>query len=120
MEERTLWLRAEREMIGLGFDSYYKGYYYICLAVLYWLDYGYRKVSLRKEIYQRIAEDAGTTIDSVEACIRNSVTKAWNRNEAGFRRALKPYQGRARKKPTNAEMIAIIASRIRLERMNGI
>ena len=120
MDVKSLYVLAEKEMIKMGFDTFYKGYYYLFIAVLYYLGMGYRKVSLRKEIYQRIAEEDDVTVESVESCIRNSIDKAWERNETAFRRAIKEYRGKRRTKPTNSEMIAIIASRIRLERIHVI
>lgn len=111
MGNSNLWTLTESEVTRLGIPATFKGYYYLVIAVVLSVQIGMRKVSLSKDIYQRIADMNNVTISSVERDIRNCLVRAWRDN----RDLLLGIYGRTAKMPTNSEVIACITSRIRLE-----
>ena len=100
---------SEQEIIKLGVPVSSKGFYYLVYAVVFAVEIGLRK------IYDRIAYLNDVTKESVEKCIRNCVIKAWQSQKCGYMRTI-CQNG---KRPTNGEVIALISTRIRLERDSG-
>jgi len=115
MRHEDLIAITEKEVSRLGVSVASKGFYYLVFAITLSVQIGMRKACLNKEIYDRIAELNEVSTESVEKCIRNSVTRSWERSR-------EPYNeicGNDDKKPTNAEVISFISSRILLERSHG-
>ena len=73
--------------------------------------------SVTKELYPTVASMNNTTPSRVERAIRHAIELAWNRGKLETLDALFVYTVQNDKgKPTNAEFIAIIADKLRLER----
>lgn len=112
MKDNSIWADTQKIVMSLGISVSCKGFYYLIYAVVFSLELGLQKVSLEKDVYERIACINKVSVYSVEKCIRNSIIKAWNDNGGYFRKAY----GYSPKKPTNSEVIAFISNCIRLER----
>lgn len=112
MTKDDIFIMAEKEVTKLGVPITDKGFYYLVYAITLSVQIGMRKICLSKEIYDRIASINEVSTESVEKCIRNSLSKAWTRS----RRRYIEMCSKDGKKPTNAEVISFISSRIRLER----
>ena len=111
MREANLWKISRDEVERLGIRNNCKGFYYLVCAAVIAVQVGFRKASLNKEIYDRIAEENEVSRESVEKCIRNCLEKAWMTGESDVIFML----GETGRKPTNSEAIAYISDRIRLE-----
>lgn len=116
MNRNMLWLIAEREMLRLGFDVSSKGFYYMVSAIIICFNCGKRKVSVYKEIYQKIADENFVSCSSVEKCIRNTIKTGWSKGDEELIKLAADHNIPTGKKPSNYEMISAITSRIRLER----
>ena len=95
---------------GLGFNPNHKGYAYIVSAV--GATFG---EMITKDVYPDIAKEYKTTPSAVERNIRSAIAAAWCRG--GIERFGRYIGWCDTKRPTNAEFIAAVASRARLEEL---
>jgi len=72
--------------------------------------------AITKDLYPKIAEKYNTTPSRVERAIRHAIELAWDRGNVDL---MTEYFGYTinfeRGKPTNAEFIAMVSDRIRLD-----
>lgn len=67
-------------------------------------------------LYPAIAEVHGTTPSKVERGIRHAIETCWDRCDIGtLAKAFGPAVGAREKRPANAEFIAVVAERLRME-----
>ena len=73
--------------------------------------------AITKVLYPQVAKTFGTTPSRVERAIRHAIEVAWDRGDI---ETLQKYFGytvnSAKGKPTNSEIIAMIADRLQLQR----
>lgn len=112
MENSNVWYVTEQLVRSLGIREKYKGYFYLISAVVISVETGMRKADLYKEVYEKVASLNDVSAESVEKCIRTCIKRVWKLDPYVF----SELAGREVEKPTNEEVIAIISSRIRLER----
>ena len=99
---------------GIGVPAHIRGYYYIREAVVIAADDSDILAAVTKELYPAVAKVYSTTPSRVERAIRHAIEVTWKRNLAS------PGKGIwcvIKNKPTNSEFIALLAEKIRLERM---
>ena len=98
----------------IGIPANLKGYHYlreaICLAIN-----DQRMLSyITKQLYPTVARKFNTTPSGVEAAIRHSIEIAWYKSDGDILRSQFGYTiYNERYKPTNSELIAIIADELR-------
>jgi len=104
----------------LAIPANIKGYAYLREAISLSLR-GEKPVSfVTKELYPAVARRFGTTPQRVERAIRHAIESAWDRGDAETLCGLFGYTVRAdRGKPTNGELIAFAADRLRLSGVCG-
>ena len=114
-EERPFDLEIEvTEILSkMGIPANIKGYRYVRDAILYTIENPLVMDSVTKGLYPVIAQEYNTTWLRVERAIRHAIEIAWERGNA------KAYFGCKTKKncvkPTNSELIAKIADKLRLK-----
>lgn len=98
----------------LGIPSHIKGCAYLKSGILLAIqDDGIVK-RMVSDLYPTIAREFGTTPASVERSMRHAITIAWDRGDLEFINELFGHTVSDKKgKPTNAEFISLIASRLK-------
>lgn len=107
----------EVEVVGLlyemGVPPHMAGYRYLREAIILNAQNRVRDLFSVKRIYQDVAEHFSTTPQKVERCIRNSIEKAWLRNNHDVLDSLLGYNDSdISNKPSNAEFIATMTEKI--------
>lgn len=103
----------------IGVPAHIKGYLYLRTAILMAVDNMDVLNAVTKQLYPDIAKEHGTTDTRVERAIRHAIEVAWERGNIDMIHELFGYTIQADKgKPTNSEFIALMADRIRLDKMN--
>lgn len=107
----------EVEVVGLlyemGVPPHMAGYRYLREAIILNAQNRVRDLFSVKRIYQDVAEHFSTTPQKVERCIRNSIEKAWLRNNHDVLDSLLGYNDTdISHKPSNAEFIATMTEKI--------
>ena len=103
----------------IGVPAHIKGYLYLRTALLMAVENMDVLNAVTKQLYPDIAREHGTTDTRVERAIRHAIEVAWERGNIDVIHDLFGYTIQADKgKPTNSEFIALVADKIRLERMN--
>ncbi len=112
-------LNAEitRQIRAVGIPAHLRGYHYLRSAIQYSVEAkDPSSVAVTKDIYPHISRQYNTRPPLVERAIRNAIEVAWARGNAQI---LNQYFGYTiddlKGKPTNAEFIAMIADRVRIE-----
>lgn len=95
-----------------------RGYHYLRAAIQYSVEAeDPSSVAITKDIYPLIAAQYNTRSSLVERSIRNAIEVAWTR---GNIQVLQQYFGYTvddfKGKPTNAEFIAMLADRVRMQK----
>lgn len=104
----------------LGVPAHIKGYKYIKDAIEIVVEDPDVMNAVTKELYPMVASKNDTTAQRVERAIRNAIEISWTRGKPDLFEAIFGYTVDSdRGKPTNSEYIALIADKIRLERMVG-
>ena len=99
----------------MGVPAHVKGYQYLRDAILMSLEDPQLSTSITKELYPKIAEKYTTTASRVERAIRHSIELAWDRGNVDLMTEYFGYSINLTKgKPTNAEFIAMVSDRMRL------
>lgn len=105
-------------MHQIGFPAHIRGYQYLREAILRVMDNMDMINAVTKELYPEVAEKFHTTSSRVERAIRHAIDVAWNRGDIEI---LQQYFGskhsNIKNKPTNSELIAMIADRLNIERL---
>ncbi len=106
-----------RQIRAVGIPAHLRGYHYLRSAIQYSVEAkDPSSVAVTKDIYPHISRQYNTRPPLVERAIRNAIEVAWARGNAQI---LNQYFGYTiddlKGKPTNAEFIAMIADRVRME-----
>lgn len=101
----------------LGIPSHIKGYTYIRDGIELVINGSKHMNSITKDIYPTIADFYDTTSSRVERAIRHAIEVSWNRGDYSL---MEEIFGNSidfdRSKPTNAEFIATLADRLKLQK----
>ena len=99
----------------IGVPAHIRGYQYLREAIQMSVKDMDMLGSITKTLYPEIAKKYETTPSRVERAIRHAIEVAWNRGRMETLDALFGYTINTGKgKPTNSELIALIADKIRL------
>lgn len=110
--------RLSSIFIRAGIPPHIKGYQFLREAVKLAVAYPEMINSITKKLYPSIAEIFQTTPSKVERAIRHAIEVAWNRGKIENINAIfgiKIYN--KGEKPTNGELIALVADKILIETM---
>lgn len=122
MDTQIDWARAETGygraaalLTKLGMNERLSGYAYLCWAAALACENEERLYAVSERIYAPIADRLGTTAQNVERLIRHAVerttdTVGVDAIYTAFGNTIDPMRG----KPTNAQMIAMLAQRLRI------
>ena len=100
----------------LGVPNHLKGHYYLRTAILLCVQDMTAATDASVLLYPTIARQYRTTVPNVKRDIRSAIEVAWNHGNAGTFEELFGYSIQSgRPKPTNSELIARIADKIRLD-----
>ena len=100
----------------IGVPAHIKGYQYLREAIMMSVEDVEMLGSITKILYPTIAKKYQTTPSRVERAIRHAIEVAWSRGRMETLDALFGYTINTGKgKPTNSEIIALIADKIRLQ-----
>lgn len=103
----------------IGVPAHIKGYLYLRTAILMAVENMDVLNAVTKQLYPDIASQYNTTDTRVERAIRHAIEVAWERGNIDMIHELFGYTIQADKgKPTNSEFIALVADKIRLERVS--
>ena len=104
-------------LLSLGFSTKLRGYAYLREAILEMLRCPGQSVT--KELYPAVGKLCDATGVQVERSIRNAISKAWeHRDETLWQMYFLKTPSDLLKRPTNAELITILANRLALDRLN--
>lgn len=114
MEEESLDVLVTSILQKMGIPSNIKGFRYLRDAILM-VHYQPEYLSaVTKELYPEIAKKYSTTSSRVERAIRHAIQVAWNKGNIGFiEKLFGSVPGKSKRRPTNSELIAFMADRIR-------
>ena len=102
--------------ISIGIPPHIKGYGYLREGIKMTIENPNVINSVTKELYPSIAKKFNTTASKVERAIRHAIEVAWNRGKIENINSLfglKIYS--SNEKPTNGELIALIADKMIME-----
>ena len=100
----------------VGVPAHIKGYQYLRDAIIMVIEDQEMLNSITKILYPTIAKSNHTTPSRVERAIRHAIEVAWSRGNMDIINTLFSYTVSTGKgKPTNSEIIALIADKIRLQ-----
>lgn len=100
----------------IGVPAHIKGYQYLRDAIMMIINEIEMLGAVTKILYPQIAQKHSTTPSRVERAIRHAIEVAWNRGNMEMLNKLFGYTVKLDKsKPTNAEFMAMIADRLRME-----
>ncbi len=117
--EKDLNVLVTQMIHEIGVPAHIKGYLYLRTAILMAVSNMDVLNAVTKQLYPDIAKEHGTTATRVERAIRHAIEVAWERGNIDMIHDLFGYTIQADKgKPTNSEFIALMADRIRLDKMN--
>jgi len=102
----------------IGVPAHIKGYMYLREAIKMVAEDTNLLGAITKELYPELAVKFKTTSSRVERAIRHAIEVAWSRGNMDTLDSIFGYTIDQNKgKPTNSEFIAMIADKIRLEKM---
>ena len=124
LEEKTVESRDEKQLdekisnifISIGIPAHIKGYQFLREAVKLAVEEPEIIGSITKKLYPTIAEKFETSSSKVERGMRHAIEVAWNRGKIeniNTLFGLKIYS--SNEKPTNGELIALIADKMIME-----
>lgn len=117
--KKDLNMQVTQMIHEIGVPAHIKGYLYLRTAILMAVENMDVLNAVTKQLYPDIAKEHGTTATRVERAIRHAIEVAWERGNIDMIHDLFGYTIQADKgKPTNSEFIALMADRIRLDKMN--
>ena len=100
-------------VIIIGIPAHLKGFKYIRTAIILVMEDVSYIGKMMERLYPRVAEIHGGTSQQVERSIRSAIDVAWYR---GGENAIVELIGGNYGKPTNSELIAIAAERLKLQK----
>lgn len=112
--------RAGMLLTQMGMHASLKGYTYLSYAAALACEREARLFHVGREVYRPVAECFGTTQENVERLIRHAIESTMTAARARgvyslFGNTIDPAKG----KPTNAQVIALLVQRMRVEREIG-
>lgn len=108
--------RVTRIMHEIGIPPHVKGYRYLRVGIEIVVENLEILNSVTTELYPKVAERFDTTPSRVERAIRHAIEIAWNRTGSEKINDFFGYIIHTEKgKPTNSEIIAMIADKLRIE-----
>lgn len=112
-----VWEREVTQIIlALGIPANIKGYQYLREGILLSMDDMEMVNYITKLLYPSIAKRYKTTSSRVERSIRHAIEVAWNRGSmSNIDKILGYHVYFQKEKPTNSELIAVIADMLRLQ-----
>ncbi|MBQ7657302.1 MAG: sporulation transcription factor Spo0A [Clostridia bacterium] len=102
--------------LGMGIPAHIKGYQYLREGIKLVIAEPTMISGITKELYPAIAHRFGTTSSKVERAIRHAIEVAWNRGRVDtLNKAFGCDVAQPNEKPTNGELIALIADKLRMD-----
>ncbi len=102
--------------LGMGIPAHIKGYQYLREGIKLVIAEPTMISGITKELYPAIAHRFGTTSSKVERAIRHAIEVAWNRGRVDtLNKAFGCEVAQPNEKPTNGELIALIADKLRMD-----
>lgn len=103
-------------LMRIGMPAHLNGYRFLLQSVLQVLEHPAEMSSITRGLYPAVAMCFDTTASRVERSIRHAINMTWDRGgTAAFAQVLKHRALAADEKPTNCELIALLAERVRLQ-----
>ena len=106
--------RASRLLSEIGVPQNLLGCAYLRTALTLLLAEPALGRTITRRLYPRIAQQHGTSAQSVERAIRHAIAQTFARGGEGYRAALGRLASSVGERPTNAEFLAQTAERLRL------
>ncbi|MDR1615836.1 MAG: sporulation transcription factor Spo0A [Syntrophomonadaceae bacterium] len=104
-------------LLTIGIPAHIKGYHFLREAIKRVIDNPDLINALTKELYPTVALRFNTSATRVERAIRHAIDVAWNKDQIGnINKLLESDVYVQNRKPTNGELIALIADRFILEK----
>ena len=102
--------------LGMGIPAHIKGYQYLREGIKLVIAQPAMISGITKELYPAIAHRFGTSSSKVERAIRHAIEVAWNRGRVdSLNKAFGCEVAQPNEKPTNGELIALIADKLRMD-----
>ncbi len=113
--ERRLQVQIAADLVGMGFRRGQVGFNNIVIAIYLISKMGYgQPIRMTHDVYPEVAKYYGTSANSVERTIRNSIESVWKRSDLKTLRHMYPYPcDHASGRPTNAEFLINTAMKYR-------
>ena len=110
-------LAISKLLHSLGVPSHIKGYQYIRESIYMMYSNPDMIGGITKEIYPEIADKFDTTSSRVERAIRHAIEVSWNRGDYDLMEEIFGHSvDYDRAKPTNSEIIATLADKLRMDK----
>lgn len=114
--KKSLSVRVTEILHDLGTPAHIKGYAYLRRAIELVTLQPEMIHCITGELYPQIAVEFATTPNRVERAIRHAIEVAWDRGDLEVIQSYFGYTvSNIKGKPTNAEFVALIADKLRLE-----
>ena len=102
--------------LGMGIPAHIKGYQYLREGIKLVIAEPGMIGGITKELYPAIAHRFGTSSSKVERAIRHAIEVAWSRGRVDtLNKAFGCDVAQPNDKPTNGELIALIADKLRMD-----
>ena len=102
--------------LGMGIPAHIKGYQYLREGIKLVIAQPGMISGITKELYPAIAHRFGTSSSKVERAIRHAIEVAWSRGRIDtLNKAFGCDVAQPNDKPTNGELIALIADKLRMD-----
>ncbi len=102
--------------LGMGIPAHIKGYQYLREGIKLVIAQPGMISGITKELYPAIAHRFGTSSSKVERAIRHAIEVAWSRGRVDtLNKAFGCDVAQPNDKPTNGELIALIADKLRMD-----
>jgi len=102
--------------LGMGIPAHIKGYQYLREGIKLVIAQPGMIGGITKELYPAIAHRFGTSSSKVERAIRHAIEVAWSRGRVDtLNKAFGCDVAQPNDKPTNGELIALIADKLRMD-----
>ena len=101
------------QLLTLGIHSTYRGFYYLRHALKLCLQDEDYLLFVYKRLYVDIAKEFRVSRDSVEHCMRTTITYCWNNGNRDFLCGIAKYP--LLSKPTNSEFIDILYHHLKFQ-----
>ena len=108
--------RISNLFLSMGIPAHIKGYQYLREGIKLVIAEPGMISGITKELYPAIAHRFGTSSSKVERAIRHAIEVAWSRGRVDtLNKAFGCNVARPNDKPTNGELIALIADKLRMD-----